>query len=235
MRLMTTHKSKGLEFPVVFVIALGRKMSGQAMRARVLMDAELGVGLPCIDTELSSERDTLLRRAIRAKARKEQLAEEVRVLYVAMTRARERLILVGSVAGDKPPEKWKSAEISEMNTGLDMIAPALMQAGAGLTIREEAVRLGASSWRTFAHVGGAAGGLPRRTEETVLRLLAELAAAPKDEALSRLLNFKLDAKAAVRKTTVSAVLRDEKRAAQEDEPLPDAPLMRLPRFMKSGR
>ena len=59
-----------------------------------------------------------------------------------------------------------------------------------------------------AHVGGAAGGLPRRTEETVLRLLAELAAAPKDEALSRLLNFKLDAKAAVRKTTVSAVLRN---------------------------
>lgn len=216
----------------MFVIALGRKMSGQAMHARVLMDAELGVGLPCIDTELSSERDTLLRRAIRAKARKEQLAEEVRVLYVAMTRARERLILVGSVAGDKPPEKWKSAEISEMNTGLDMIAPALMQAGAGLTIREEAVRLGASSWRTFAHVGGAAGGLPRRTEETVLRLLAELAAAPKDEALSRLLNFKLDAKAAVRKTTVSAVLRDEKRATQEDEPLPDAPLMRLPRFME---
>ena len=94
------------------------------------------------------------------------------------------------------------------------------------------MRLGASSWRTFAHVGGAAGGLPRRTEETVLRLLAELAAAPKDEALSRLLNFKLDAKAAVRKTTVSAVLRDEKRAAQEDEPLPDAPLMRLPRFME---
>lgn len=66
----------------------------------------------------------------------------------------------------------------------------------------------------------------------MLRLLAELAAAPKDEALSRLLNFKLDAKAAVRKTTVSAVLRDEKRAAQEDEPLPDAPLMRLPRFME---
>ena len=84
----------------------------------------------------------------------------------------------------------------------------------------------------FLGVGGAVGGLPRRTEETVLRLLAELAAAPKDEALSRLLNFKLDAKAALRKTTVSAVLRDEKRAAQEDELLPDAPLMRLPRFME---
>ena len=232
VRIMTTHKSKGLEFPVVFVLALGRKMSGQSLRARALMDAQLGVGLPCIDTEMNSERDTLLRRAIRVKAQREQLAEEVRVLYVALTRARERLILVGSVSGDKPPEKWKSADLSAMNTGLDMIVPALMQAGASLTIREEAVRLDDSTWRVFAHVGGAAGWLPRRTEDAVLRLLAELAAAPRDEALIRLMNFKPDAKAAVRKTTVSAVLRDEKRAAQEEEPLPDAPLMRLPRFME---
>ncbi len=232
VRIMTTHKSKGLEFPVVFVLALGRKMSGQSLRARALMDAQLGVGLPCIDTEMNSERDTLLRRAIRVKAQREQLAEEVRVLYVALTRARERLILVGSVSGDKPPEKWKSADLSAMNTGLDMIVPALMQAGVSLTIREEAVRLDDSTWRVFAHVGGAAGGLPRRTEDAVLRLLAELAAAPRDEALVRLMNFKPDAKTAVRKTTVSAVLRDEKRAAQEEEPLPDEPLMRLPRFME---
>ena len=196
------------------------------------MDAELGVGLPCVDTEMNSERDTLLRRAIRVKAQREQLAEEVRVLYVALTRARERLILVGSVAGDKPPEAWRGADISQMHTGLDMIAPALIEAGASLTIREEAVRLGNSAWRVFAHVGGAAGELPRRTEDVVLRLLAELAAAPKDEALTRLMNFKPGVRTAVRKTTVSAVLRDEKRAAQEDETLPDAPLMRLPRFME---
>ena len=232
VRIMTTHKSKGLEFPVVFVLALGRRMSGQSLRARVLMDAELGVGLPCVDTEMNSERDTLLRRAIRVKAQREQLAEEVRVLYVALTRARERLILVGSVAGDKPPEAWRGADISQMHTGLDMIAPALIEAGASLTIREEAVRLGNSAWRVFAHVGGAAGELPRRTEDAVLRLLAELAAAPKDEAMTRLMNFKPGVRTAVRKTTVSAVLRDEKRAAQEDEPLPDAPLMRLPRFME---
>ena len=177
VRIMSIHKSKGLEFPVVFVLALGRRMSGQSLRARVLMDAELGVGLPCVDTEMNSERDTLLRRAIRVKAQREQLAEEVRVLYVALTRARERLILVGSVAGDKPPEAWRGADISQMHTGLDMIAPALIEAGASLTIREEAVWLGNSAWRVFAHVGGAAGELPRRTEDVVLRLLAELAAA----------------------------------------------------------
>ena len=165
---MTTHKSKGLEFPVVFVLALGRRMSGQSLRARVLMDAELGVGLPCVDTEMNSERDTLLRRAIRVKAQREQLAEEVRVLYVALTRARERLILVGSVAGDKPPEAWRGVDISQMHTGLDMIAPALIEAGASLTIREEAVRLGNSAWRVFAHDGrrGAApaGRAGRRAE-----------------------------------------------------------------------
>ncbi len=72
-----------------------------------------------VDTEMNSERDTLLRRAIRVKkAQQEQLAEEVRVLYVALTRAQEQLILVGSVAGDKPPEAWRGADISQMHTGL---------------------------------------------------------------------------------------------------------------------
>ncbi len=232
VRLMTTHKSKGLEFPVVFVIALGRKMSGQAMRARVLMDAELGVGLPCIDTELSSERDTLLRRAIRAKARKEQLAEEVRVLYVAMTRARERLILVGSVAGDKPPEKWKSAEISEMNTGLRYDCA---RADAGRGRSDHSGRGRAAGRFIVAHVCACRrrGG---RTAQTHGRNGAPSAGRIGRRAEGRSVEppaqFQIGREAAVRKTTVSAVLRDEKRAAQEDEPLPDAPLMRLPRFME---
>ena len=98
-------------------MALGGKISGQAARdARADGRPELGVGLPCIDTELSSERDTLLRRAIRAKARKEQLAEEVRVL-LRRDDARAGAAHPGGQrgSGDKPPEKWKSAEISQMN------------------------------------------------------------------------------------------------------------------------
>ena len=74
---------------------------------------------------------------------------------------------------------------------------------------------------------------PRRTEDVVLRLLAELAAAPKDETLSSPDEFQTGRqKPPCEKRRSAPYLRDEKRAAQEDEPLPDAPLMRLPRFME---
>ena len=236
VRIMTTHKSKGLEFPVVFVMALGKKISGKSARDRILMDARLGVGLPCIDTEMSSERDTLLRRAIRAKAEKEQLAEEVRILYVAMTRARERLILVGSVSDDKPPEKWQSSDISQMMTGLDMVVPALADGGAGFSMEKEEIHVDDSVWNVFAYWNSAFGELAHRDEQRVLRLLAQLRHAPKDDELVRLMEFEADKKAAVRKTSVSMLLRDEKRAAQEGEELvSDAPLSRLPRFMEEKR
>ena len=236
VRIMTTHKSKGLEFPVVFVMALGKKISGKSARDHVLMDARLGVGLPCIDTEMSSERDTLLRRAIRAKAEKEQLAEEVRILYVAMTRARERLILVGSVSDDKPPEKWQSPDIAQMTTGLDMVVPALADGGAGFSMEKEEIHVDDSVWNVFAYWNSAFGELAHRDEQRVLRLLAQLRHAPKDDELVRLMEFEADKKAAVRKTSVSMLLRDEKRAAQEGEELvSDAPLSRLPRFMEEKR
>ena len=236
VRIMTTHKSKGLEFPVVFVMALGKKISGKSARDHVLMDARLGVGLPCIDTEMSSERDTLLRRAIRAKAEKEQLAEEVRILYVAMTRARERLILVGSVSDDKPPEKWQSPDISQMMTGLDMVVPALEDGGAGFSMEKEEIHVDDSVWNVFAYWNSTFGELAHRDEQRVLRLLAQLRHAPEDDELVRLMEFEADKKAAVRKTSVSMLLRDEKRAAQEGEELVgDAPLSRLPRFMEEKR
>ena len=236
VRIMTTHKSKGLEFPVVFVMALGKKISGKSARDRILMDARLGVGLPCIDTEMNSERDTLLRRAIRAKAEKEQLAEEVRILYVAMTRARERLILVGSVSDDKPPEKWQSPDIAQMTTGLDMVVPALADGGAGFSMEKEEIHVDDSVWNVFAYWNSAFGELAHRDEQRVLRLLAQLRHAPKDDELVRLMEFEADKKAAVRKTSVSMLLRDEKRAAQEGEELvSDAPLSRLPRFMEEKR
>ena len=241
VRIMTTHKSKGLEFPVVFVLGMGRKMSTRGQSAPLLMHADLGAGLACVDTALGSERDTILRKAIRLKAAREQLAEEIRILYVAMTRARERLILIGEASAKKREAYLRAqntaAQIRAMQTGLDMVCPVLAQSGAMLAIAEEEVCCGASRWHVFAHHGGAALGRAQRSDESVMRLIARLEAAqPQDEALVRLMDFEPRSEhAAVRKTSVSSVIRDEKRAAQLEEGEVYAPseteIVRLPRFM----
>ncbi len=245
VRIMTTHKSKGLEFPVVIVLGMGRKMSMRSMNAPLLLHAQLGAGLVCMDTELGSERDTLLRRAIRMITAREQLAEEIRILYVAMTRARERLILIGDAGAKQPPALWSRgnapSSIRAMRTGLDMICPMLMENGAALTIREEAVSAGESSWRVFAHMGSAGAQDRRRTDETAVCLIEKLEHVQlKDETLAALMAFAPDdEKRAVRKTSVSSVIRDEKRAAQLDadevQTTRETEIMRLPRFMSEKK
>ena len=245
VRIMTTHKSKGLEFPVVLVLGMGRKMSMRSLNGPLLLHAELGAGLSCVDTQLHSERDTLLRRAIRVRMMREQLAEEIRILYVAMTRARERLILIGDTGCAQMPQLWtrgnQAGSLRAMRTGLDMVCPALVQAGAACTIREEEVKAGESRWRVFAHRGGAASEKELRSDEAVMRMLAQLDAAElTDAALAALMDFMpQDARSAVRKTSVSAVIRDEKRAAQAEADDPLAPrtteLVRLPRFMQEEK
>ena len=98
VRIMTVHKSKGLEFPVVFVSGLSKKFNKSDLREKMALHPEFGIGLSCIDHVRRTRRDTLLLRALREKNETEFLGEELRILYVAMSRAREKLILTG--AGD---------------------------------------------------------------------------------------------------------------------------------------
>ena len=95
VRIMTMHKSKGLEFPVVFLAELGRAFRSPAGE-RPLLDQELGLSLPLIEPEQRLIRPTILSDGITAASARKNLSEEARILYVAMTRARERLILYGS-------------------------------------------------------------------------------------------------------------------------------------------
>lgn len=241
VRIMTTHKSKGLEFPVVFVLGMGRAMNGRGRAERVLMDGELGIGLPCADTRLSTERDTILRRAIRLKTSRQQLAEEVRILYVAMTRARERLILIGDTGKETPPESWSmangAARLREMRTPLDMVCPTLMASGATLWLPEETVQAGESRWIIITHRGGEAAQLASRNDEAIMQMIARLdATSLEDDTLANLISFSPAGLAgAVRKTTVSAILRDEKRAGEDEiHAQPEEP-ERLPRFMMEKR
>ena len=91
--LMSIHKSKGLEFPVVFVCGLSRSFNRESTRAQVLCDQELGLGLAAVDEKNRVRYPTIAKRAIAAKITADSLSEEMRVLYVALTRARDRLIM----------------------------------------------------------------------------------------------------------------------------------------------
>ncbi len=92
--LMSIHKSKGLEFPVVIVAGLSRSFNREDVKGQVLCDQQLGLGLSAVDTTNRVRYPTIAKRAIATKMISDSLSEELRVLYVALTRARDRLIMV---------------------------------------------------------------------------------------------------------------------------------------------
>ena len=94
--IMSIHKSKGLEFPVVFVSALSREFNRESTRAQVLCDQELGLGLSAVDDKNRVRYPTIAKKAIAVKITADSLSEELRVLYVALTRAKDRLIMTYS-------------------------------------------------------------------------------------------------------------------------------------------
>lgn len=91
--IMSIHKSKGLEFPVVFLCGLSRRFNHKNAQSQVLCDKELGLGLACIDAVKRIRYPSVAKKAISIKIKAEGISEEMRVLYVAMTRAKDRLIM----------------------------------------------------------------------------------------------------------------------------------------------
>ncbi|MDO4616404.1 MAG: helicase-exonuclease AddAB subunit AddA [Lachnospiraceae bacterium] len=95
--IMTIHKSKGLEYPFVFVSCLGDKFSTMDSKANVIFHADLGVGMNYVDPKKRVRHSTMIKKMIGQRIHLETLAEELRVLYVALTRAKEKLILTALV------------------------------------------------------------------------------------------------------------------------------------------
>lgn len=95
VRLMSIHKSKGLEFPVVFVCGMGKQFNEQDLNSNMIFHPEFGIGLKWFDCEKRTKANTLIHQIFAMEAKKENLGEELRVLYVALTRAKEKLILAG--------------------------------------------------------------------------------------------------------------------------------------------
>lgn len=93
VRIMSIHKSKGLEFPVVYLCGLSRRFNQESSRAQVLCHKTMGLGLSCVDSKNRVRYPSLSKNALMKKIDADSLSEEMRVLYVAMTRARDRLIM----------------------------------------------------------------------------------------------------------------------------------------------
>lgn len=108
VRIMSIHKSKGLEFPVVILAGMGKQFNTMDAREKIVLHADYGIGPECIDYQLRTKCPTLLKQVIKKNIMLDNLGEELRVLYVALTRAKEKLIMIGS-ANDASDlfEKWR--------------------------------------------------------------------------------------------------------------------------------
>ena len=95
VRIMSIHKSKGLEFPVVFLCRSDKHINMRSLNENILIDQDIGLGPKYINYERKIEYNTLARESIRLKSKLDSISEEMRVLYVALTRAKEKLIITG--------------------------------------------------------------------------------------------------------------------------------------------
>lgn len=108
VNVMTIHKSKGLEFPVVFIADTGKKFNLQDLKKPVLTHQNWGLAMNFTDLQKRGIYSTLCKTALKEVLKKESYSEELRILYVAMTRAKEKLIIIGSYKNlESAMEKWK--------------------------------------------------------------------------------------------------------------------------------
>lgn len=140
VRIMSIHKSKGLEFPVVFLAGCGKNFNLSDINRKMLYHHTLGLGPEYVDVERRITHTTIFKEAIKKKILLESLSEEMRILYVAFTRAKEKLIITGSVKNLKKAVSTWSEGLGEYNlmkakNYLDWIAPAIMQHEQGEPLR----------------------------------------------------------------------------------------------------
>lgn len=141
VQIMTMHKSKGLEFPVVFIINTGSRYNEDDLRRNIVPDRDLGIGVELRKRDSRIRKDTIVKNLIGAKIKKESRAEEMRLLYVALTRAKTKLIVTGTVTNT---EKFsgqtyregtampKNTEVLDCSSHIGLIMLALRKIHTGI-------------------------------------------------------------------------------------------------------
>ncbi len=152
VRIMSIHKSKGLEFPICIVAGLSKKINQQDANAGLICDMDLGIGMEYRNPVMRVKNQDMRRNVLAQKMRLDNLGEELRILYVAMTRAKEKLIMTGTVKKyeeqmlsyqylkKRTNKKLPYGVISSANSFLDFLLPATIQ---------EDVRIRTVLWNPF--------------------------------------------------------------------------------------
>lgn len=144
VRIMSIHKSKGLEFPIVFVAGMGKKFNTQDTKGSVLLHPDWGAGVDLIDLKRRTKTPTFLKKMIREETALENFAEEMRILYVALTRAKEKLIMTGAA---KITEDGAVSDISSVFRAegakcyLDWVLPCILSDETGKVKQESPVEV----------------------------------------------------------------------------------------------
>ncbi|MDE6924251.1 MAG: PD-(D/E)XK nuclease family protein [Acetatifactor sp.] len=146
VRIMSIHKSKGLEFPVTFVSGLSKRFNMQDTNQSLIADMDLGLATDYVDPERRLRNRTLRRAVLSVKLREDSLAEELRVLYVALTRAKEKLILTATmenaqeqweVLKDSGADRLSYLDYAEAGSYLDFLLPVLSKTCIRVQVRTE--------------------------------------------------------------------------------------------------
>ncbi len=136
VRIMTVHKSKGLEFPVVIGAGMGSRFNFRNREADLAMHRQLGIGITYINPAEHWKRKTLIQNVIEKCIRNESFEEEKRILYVELTRAMDRLIMIGAVRAFEGNEyKYMTESPETAACPLDLAAPAAYRDGSGIDIK----------------------------------------------------------------------------------------------------
>lgn len=166
VRIMSIHKSKGLEYPIVILAGLGKKFNFQDSISKLVMHAKSGIGLDAVNLQTRKKMTSAYKKFIAARLNLETLAEEQRILYVAMTRAKEKLIMTGMESlknTDKKLEIWqRNSEIlgevfpdwmlTSARSYLDWIMPAVMNGEAENVVTLRMVDIRALAGREVGRV-----------------------------------------------------------------------------------
>lgn len=244
VRIMSIHKSKGLEFPIIFVAGLSKRFNMQDVNQTMIVDMDMGVACDYINPDKRIRNKTLRRVVLSRKMREDNLSEELRVLYVALTRAKEKLIMSATL--EKAAEKWERnrenaqerlsyLDFIEAGSYLDFMLPILGNTQVKVTVQDGAM-LGGESLKEQVQLYKKQLDLEEASEYADVELLKQL-----EERFAYVYPFeklqKLYTKTTVSELKIAAMAEKDEAAYhsfEEQEIVPYTPKFRRDKDEVSG-